>query len=662
MFKNKKSIKTKLLATTLSILFLALAVVGGISVFVSYRSTVKSLEQTMIEAVEIAANQVDAKLQEYRTLLMEIATNDKLHNKSLDDLIAEFRGLEKQHGFTVVAITDKDGNSLESGINVSDRTYFQESKAKGQPYVSEPIARKDTGEVNIIFAAPLLQDGVFNGIVYAGMDAMFLCNIVNSICIGESGNAAILDKNGNTIGYTDVQLVIDSYNTQEESKKDAKLLKLAANEREMMAGITGFGDYSYDGLKKFMAYAPIPNTNGWSMDVSVVQSEFLEGTFTGIKLIAIIAAVALIIGFVIIVNLTNSIANPIKDCADRLLLLSQGDLKASVPVVKAKDETGVLAQSTKILVDGLNRIIEDEKYLLAEMANGNFNIHSSAKECYIGDFAPLLASLRAIRNDMCDTLSHINQSSEQVSSGAEQVSSAAQALSQGATEQASSVEQLAASIGEVSEQVQQNADNARMAREKSMKASDEILQSNEKMQEMISAMGDISDKSSQIGRIIKTIDDIAFQTNILALNAAVEAARAGMAGKGFAVVADEVRNLASKSADAAKNTTVLIQESISAVEHGTKIADDTARSIISIVEGAKEVTGLVEQIAKASIEQATSIGQITTGIDQIASVVQTNSATAEESAAASEELSAQAQMLKKLVDKFKLLHISKVQF
>ena len=350
--------------------------------------------------------------------------------------------------------------------------------------------------------------------------------------------------------------------------------------------------------------------------------------------------------------ISKGIAGPVKACAQRLELLADGDLHSEVPAATSKDETGIMLNSLDSTVTFMNGVIGEIGRGLGEMASGNLDVTTDFD--FRGDFDSLKVSIDSILTSLNETLGQINQASDQVSSGSEQVSSGAQALSQGATEQASSVEELAATINEISLQVKDNASNANDASGKMTTTSEDISVSNQKMQELIAAMGDISKSSQEIGKVIKTIEDIAFQTNILALNAAVEAARAGAAGKGFAVVADEVRNLASKSAEAAKGTTALIEGAIQAVDKGTHLADDTAKSLSVVVTTANEVTALVNKISVASAEQATSINQVTMGVEQISSVVQTNSATAEESAAASEELSSQAVMLKGLVSQFNL--------
>ncbi len=369
-------------------------------------------------------------------------------------------------------------------------------------------------------------------------------------------------------------------------------------------------------------------------------------------LIVTVIIIAAIFSVIISSRVSRNIANPIRECADRLARLSKGDLKSPVPAVKNHDETEILANSTQTIMESLQTIIQDEDQILRGMAKGNFDVHSSCHELYQGDFAPLLESLRDIAHSLNDTLTKISLATVQVDSSADQVSDGSQALSQGATEQASSVEELAATINGISQNVNSNAQSAADASMRANRMGEKLSESNAQMTQMIQAMDKISAASNEIGKIIKTIEDIAFQTNILALNAAVEAARAGAAGKGFAVVADEVRSLAGKSAEAANNTTALIESAIQAVENGTKIASETAASVQEVVSDSEEVVDIINNISKASTSQAESISQITVGIDQIASVVQTNSATAEQSAAASEELSGQARLLNNLLSRF----------
>ena len=373
------------------------------------------------------------------------------------------------------------------------------------------------------------------------------------------------------------------------------------------------------------------------------QSYIIIGVFSLVILACVIS-----LSFYII----KSITKPVKEMKLAMKKLSVGELNDDVTYT-SKDELGSLAGSMRAMVAELKKYIENIAYVTEEISNGNMAVSIDVE--YQNDFAPIRQSMEKITSSLNDTLSQISASSQQVAAGSEQMSSGAQELAQGATEQASSSEELAASIAEISQRVQQNAGYSQQASADMNETIKEIQLGNAQMKKLVGAMSKIADTSSEIEKIIKAIEDIAFQTNILSLNAAVEAARAGSAGKGFSVVADEVRNLASKSAAAAKDTTALIQSPIGAIEAGDKMVAETEKALGNISQKAGAVAKLVNEIAEASSSQASSIEQIDTGINQISSVIQSNSATSEESAASSEELSAQAVMLQTLVSRFKLL-------
>lgn len=392
------------------------------------------------------------------------------------------------------------------------------------------------------------------------------------------------------------------------------------------------------------------------MDLNVqmgndVSKDLSNQARTGNITIIVTIAMGFVVSILLAGFIARGIAKPMNEIEVAAKKMADGDYDVHIDY-QSKDEVGSLAASMRRMMTNTNEIILDTVRGLEEIAKGNFDIEPQAQ--FVGVFKGIETALVKITTDLSYTISQIIISSDQVSGGANQVSDGAQALAQGATEQASSVQELSASINDVLTQIKENAANATMAGDVVNSVDKTIHTGNEHMIEMMSAMEEISASSTEISKIIKTIEDIAFQTNILALNAAVEAARAGAAGKGFAVVADEVRNLATKSSEAAKQTGVLIEDSVQSVENGVKIAMTTSHSLSEVVTGATEITILIAKISQASAEQADYISEINLGVEQISAVVQSNSATSEESAAASEELNGQANMMKQLVTKFKL--------
>ena len=432
------------------------------------------------------------------------------------------------------------------------------------------------------------------------------------------------------------------------TRLDQKIAKTVLEEKTQY-----FGSADILGVPYATAYQPIVDSGNRAIGIyfaglSLVESNAAMRNATAISVVLVLVLVLLAITLLVLF-VRRTISRPLDQMAEVATQLSQGNLNLALEY-RAKNELGMLADALRSTVSSLQSYIQDISEKLHQMAQGDMRVRVDLD--YAGDFTPIREALVQISGSLNHTLSQIDIASQQVNTGAEQVSAAAQALAAGASEQAATVQELTASIATVDQQAEANVQNVRQATEYVEQAAAGILQSNEEMHKLTRAMDEIRESSEQISSITKVIEDIALQTNILALNAAIEAARAGTAGKGFAVVADGGRNLAAKSAEAAKRTAGLLQKAGGTAKEGGEIAANTSRVLSQAGEQAKMISASIEQVERASVEQAGAIEQITLGLSQVSSVVQNNAATAEESSASSEELAAQAQALHQEVSKF----------
>ena len=649
------SIEKKISKRFGNVIMICCIVLGVVTTVLSYISSVSAISETINETSSVAANYVSMALKQYEAIAYETGSIARLADpeRSVEEKASILNQRIADHGFEGGYLLDSNGIDVLTGADLSDRTYFSEGM-KGNTYVSTPAYSNVTNKVSYVVSAPLWEGGVPGtksvGVVVYLPNGEFLNDIMRSIKVGEGGTAFMLDRNGITIADLDSSLVgvEDSVSLGDTNPKLKKYSKIC---KEMITGADGTGTYSYNGKTKVVAYSPVPDSDGWSIGVAAVRNEFLGKFYLALVLTLIFVILFTVSGVREGIKLGKAVVAPLILAVDRLKLLAEGDIHSEVPAPTENDETATLLNCMSETVQDLNTVISNINNDLAEIAEGNFMIN--VDEDYKGDFAEISVSFRGIIDSLSTAMRDINDNAESVQKGSQDLAGASQLLAEGATDQASAIEELTATMTDISEKIHVNAENAEKVRTIVANMNDQVIESNEQMKHSTEAMDRIRDASDKIAEIIGSIEEIASQTNLLALNASIEAARAGEAGKGFAVVATQVGTLSEQSTEAAKNTKVLIQNAISAVEEGTKLANSTAESLLLVVENAKAVRGAIAEIADASDTQAEATSQITEGINQIAGVVQSNSATSEESAAASQELSNQANSLKELVGRFR---------
>ena len=543
-----------------------------------------------------------------------------------------------------------DNYSVGEGLFYTDQAWYVSAKDTTQSTVWSAPYYDEFTKISMVTASSPFYDaaGKFMGVATTDIDLTALQKMIVGLQVNKDDKAFLLDPSGTYVADNDSAKLLKANITGESNASLASLGKTMLERKQ------GTGSFEENGLNYLAWYTQIPET-GWIVAISGTQTQLFGEVYTLARtLILLCAALALLVSGMLIFFVQRKVVRPLGGLVDITGRIADGDLNVKIDS-RMKNEIGVVFASLQKTTERLHDYtdyINEISGIMDQISSGNLDYKLQMH--YVGEFERIKRSLERIQASLSQTLFTINTAAEQVSTGALQVSGSAHSLAAGSTEQAAAIEQLSASVTHVAQQAEENLENVKLAIAYAKQASQDASSGNERMKELTGAMTNIHNASNQIDNITKTIEDIAFQTNILALNAAIEAARAGAAGKGFAVVADEVRSLASKSAEAAKQTAELIKRSVDSVAEGSKITAQTAEILQNVmVRSSLSNDGLIK-IEQSSTEQVGAIGQIRQGLTQVSAIVQTNAAASEENSATSEEMSAQAAALREEVGRFRL--------
>ena len=644
MIFKQGGIKGQLVKFTMFFIICIIIILSLSSVYLSYNSTKQTLIKNLAETSELVSEKVSQQVDEYAI----IAQAAYLYVDSVDvtqvSIVKYLQNACQQYGLISIDIVDNKGLSMIKGKKYNDDAVFQQA-TKGAAFLSDPIINGQDASFEYVY--PVNDHFVVIQFPYA-----VIGDVISAVKIGDTGSTYILNHEGTKVAHSDFSLVLNQQNNLKDAQSNPSLYKdVSELETKMIKGETGFGFYTWKGDKNFGSYAPIAGTNGWSVNVTALSSEFMSGVTLSIFISLILGIASILLATLAVLKIAGNITRPIEQIAKSVEQLSSGDLGIKLDITR-HDEVGLIADKVNNMAQKFRELIYDISQFLSALSKGDLTAGSQCD--YPGEFNAIHTAMKTITDGLNETMSVISMAADQVNSSSEQISGAAQGLASGTAEQAASIEQLGASVTNISAQAGKALDSVDTTTKFVHQISEKMKVSNARMQDLNAAMSEINSSSEKISSITRAIEDIAFQTNILALNAAIEAARAGEAGKGFAVVADEVRNLAAKSAEAAKQTSDLIENSVGTIQNGKALSTQTAEALQEVTDQSELIVKAIKNIQMATKEQTQAIEQITQGLSQVSSVVQSNAATAEETSASSEEMAAQANTLRKEIEKFHL--------
>lgn len=600
---------------------LLMSLMGSVAYNLSYQTQMQMVQTDVNRASALASENLSNQLQNYMNVTSIAGTDSIIRDSSasISDKEACIDRYVQTYGFTSGNLLDPNAVSLFDGTDFSDRDYVQRALT-GEVCVSDITLSRYTGTYGVSIAAPVQSaSGDITGVIYFRIDNDFMTSIIENLKISRNSSACIVDANNQIIAHEDPELI---------------MTEAAA---------------SNDGI---CASVPVNNTNGWTLVITAPESDFTGAMTTMIRQFVIWDIITVIAALIIAMLFANSMSKSVLTVKNAMLSISQGDLSCSLTKTKRKDELGVLQNTAASLVEMLQHIIGEANQILGSIAH--FDLTTGEMNSYPGAFNGLADSVNAIRQMLTRMIIDIQSSSANVKSGSSQLAEATQLLSEGTVSQTSSIEKLVMDMNNVVDSINQNSENGNLINERLNTLDTKIQDSSQQMEHLLRIVDQIEEMSSDIQKIVGTIDSIAFQTNILALNASVEAARAGENGRGFAVVAEEVSSLASRSSDASKKTGELIEKCITGIAQAKESADVTASALESIVTDSAEIARSFDSISEATREEARKANSIRMEINNISDVVQSNSSTAQETAASTEALSQQAQTLEAMTSRFRV--------